>query len=412
MSSEEPSIIVATRPQLFHLLAEAAEIEHTLMCTYLYAAFSLKDGEDEGLTPEELAAIGRWRRSIVAVALDEMVHLLLVSNLSIAIGARPHFSRPNFPVAPGYFPAEVVVRLTRFDEATLDHFVYLERPRGFDLPDGEGFEPPREYVREEAYEGLMPSMQDYATIGHLYDALRANLVSVARRVGESMLFLGSPRSQVDRDAVDLEGVGVITDLASALRALDVIIEQGEGSPADREDSHYQRFTAIRHEYRELKRRNPSFEPGRPAATSPVMRRPPEPEGKVFVDAPLASRVLDLGNAVYATLLQLIVQAFHRAGPQASADQQALLGSAIELMHVLARIGRALTRLPASDSAPGINAGLSFTMLRGVEPHTPEAERRLLAERLQELADGARRLGALPGAAEIGAALQRQADTFR
>src|SRR5688500_1911197 len=40
-----PDSVIGGREQLFHLLAEAAEVEHTLMCCYLYAAFSLKRGE-------------------------------------------------------------------------------------------------------------------------------------------------------------------------------------------------------------------------------------------------------------------------------------------------------------------------------------------------------------------------------
>ena len=38
------------REVLVHALYEAAELEHNLMCTYLYAAFSLRDGESEGLS--------------------------------------------------------------------------------------------------------------------------------------------------------------------------------------------------------------------------------------------------------------------------------------------------------------------------------------------------------------------------
>src|SRR4051794_9953600 len=44
-----------TREELVHLLYEAAELEHTLMCTYLYAAFSLRSGEAEGLSAREAA---------------------------------------------------------------------------------------------------------------------------------------------------------------------------------------------------------------------------------------------------------------------------------------------------------------------------------------------------------------------
>lgn len=38
---DEPPITVGGREQLFNLLAEASEIEHALMCSYLFAAFSL-----------------------------------------------------------------------------------------------------------------------------------------------------------------------------------------------------------------------------------------------------------------------------------------------------------------------------------------------------------------------------------
>ena len=43
-------LLLPTREQLIHALYEAAELEHNLMCTYLYAAFSLKD-ETEVETP-------------------------------------------------------------------------------------------------------------------------------------------------------------------------------------------------------------------------------------------------------------------------------------------------------------------------------------------------------------------------
>ena len=57
------------------------------MCQYLFAAFSLKQRADEGLTPEELDAVTRWRRTIAHVATEEMLHLALVQNVLSAIGA-------------------------------------------------------------------------------------------------------------------------------------------------------------------------------------------------------------------------------------------------------------------------------------------------------------------------------------
>src|SRR6187399_1104574 len=64
-----------SREQALHALYEAAELEHNLMCTYLYAAFSLRDGEAEGLSPDEALAVTEWRRVLIRVAVEEMSHL-------------------------------------------------------------------------------------------------------------------------------------------------------------------------------------------------------------------------------------------------------------------------------------------------------------------------------------------------
>jgi hypothetical protein len=57
-------IVVQDREELIDLLCEAAEFEHTVMCSCLYAQWSLKRGPAGGVTAAELAAIGRWRRSL------------------------------------------------------------------------------------------------------------------------------------------------------------------------------------------------------------------------------------------------------------------------------------------------------------------------------------------------------------
>jgi len=44
------------REILINALYEASELEHDLMCTYLYAAASLRNGEAEGLSAAEAAA--------------------------------------------------------------------------------------------------------------------------------------------------------------------------------------------------------------------------------------------------------------------------------------------------------------------------------------------------------------------
>ena len=60
------------------------------MCQYLFAAFSLKQSTDGGLTSEELEAASRWRHAVAHVATEEMLHLAVVQNVLSAIGAAPH----------------------------------------------------------------------------------------------------------------------------------------------------------------------------------------------------------------------------------------------------------------------------------------------------------------------------------
>ena len=55
--STEPALTVDTREELVYLLGQACEIEHGLICEYLYAQFSLKRGPDEGLTEAQLARV-------------------------------------------------------------------------------------------------------------------------------------------------------------------------------------------------------------------------------------------------------------------------------------------------------------------------------------------------------------------
>jgi hypothetical protein len=376
-------VVVGSREQLLHLLAEAAEIEHTLMCSYLYAAFSLKRAGEPGVSVSQGEALERWRKAIMAVAVEEMGHLAIVANLTAAIGGRPHFGRPNFPVDAGYFPSGVAVRLRGFDAETLKHFIFLERPQDVPGKDSDLFAQ-HDYDREQAHLGLMPSAQDYATIGHLYEAIRANLVALERELGSEDLFLGDPASQVGRSVVDLDGVAPITDLASAQRAVDIIVEQGEGSSADSEVSHYQSFLAIQRELEAAVADDPVFTPAWPVADSPVLRQPPEPDGKVFVDHPDAATLLDLACATYGLLLRCLVQCFARADGSETA-QVALMAAAVELMHVLAEASAALARLPASDDVDSPNAGMTFTMLRGVEPLPARVERTVLRERAVALA---------------------------
>src|SRR5688572_32827489 len=104
LTSSVPNQNPISRETLIYQLYEAAELEHNLMCTYLYAAFSLKSGVEEGLSAAEADATARWRREMLKVAVEEMGHLTAVWNITAALGGSPRFGRMNFPLDTGGLP--------------------------------------------------------------------------------------------------------------------------------------------------------------------------------------------------------------------------------------------------------------------------------------------------------------------
>jgi hypothetical protein len=139
LAPPEHPIAVEHRGQLIYLLREAAELEHGIMCQYLFAAFSLKQSVDEGLSAEQLESVTSGRKVVGEVSRQEMLHLALVQNLLTSIGAAPHLGRPNLPSPTPYFPPDVQLALVPFGERALRHFLFLERPEGMPLEDAEGF---------------------------------------------------------------------------------------------------------------------------------------------------------------------------------------------------------------------------------------------------------------------------------
>src|SRR4029453_11564356 len=87
---------VESREELVWLLAQACELEHGLMCEYLFAQFTLKRSIDEGVSDQQLAKVAAWEQVLIDVTKQEMPHLALATNLLTAIGAAPHLHRPNF----------------------------------------------------------------------------------------------------------------------------------------------------------------------------------------------------------------------------------------------------------------------------------------------------------------------------
>ncbi|HEY5007358.1 MAG TPA: ferritin-like protein, partial [Caulobacteraceae bacterium] len=403
-------IVIQDREELFFLLCEAAEFEHAVMCSYLYAMWSLKRDASEGVTADELAAIERWRRSLRQVALEEMLHLSLVNNLLAATGSAPQLWRPAFPVSPGYFPANVVMRLSPFSRRSLDHFMYIERPEGVELVDGAGFDHPAHHVRPSRPDLLTPTPRDYASQGQLYHRILRGLAELVEEIGEENVFVGHDQAQVGRAEIGMPGLFAITDLASARRAIEEIVEQGEGAPAHQAASHFQRFSAIRDELDGLQRVRPDFEPARPVVENPCLdSEPGQPELSQICDQ-VTAKVVDLGNALYALLMRTYAQVFSPA-PLPRELRVELSAAATELMYAMSFVGEAATSLPAGVLSPGGNAGLTFALPIASSQLVQRCAAQILSERARELATAAGHLESSAPLAGLSGKLTTLADRF-
>ena len=220
--------MIEHREALIYMLCEAAELEHGIMCQYLFAAFSLKRDQrgphpGRGRHGDALAAA-----QISHVAAQEMLHLALVHNLLSAIGAAPHLARPNLPQPANHYPAGVQLALLPFGEQALRHFMFLERPEGMGLADAEGLAAVGRAQPRLSERDIVPRGQDFATVGHLYRSIEAGLAHLAERHGEDWLFVGPPRAQATAEHFGWPELIAGDRPGQRQRAIDEILEQGEG----------------------------------------------------------------------------------------------------------------------------------------------------------------------------------------
>src|SRR5919204_824031 len=380
----EAPFVIEHREALIYMLCEAAELEHGIMCQYLFAAFSLKQDEDEGLTPEELEAVTRWRRTIAHVATEEMLHLTLVQNVLSAIGAAPHLTRPNLPAPAHHYPAGVTLTLVPFGEPALQHFLFLERPEGMALKGAKGIDAPvHEAVPLIAEGDIVPQAQDFATIGHLYRSIEQGLAHLAEKFGERNLFVGPPRAQATSSDFRWPELVAVTDLASAQRALDTILEQGEGARGHWETAHFGQFVQILDEFRGLRSANRTFDPVRPVMFARV-RRGEHDDSIPLIGDRVTSLCTDLFNVGYELVLQILERYFAHT-EETNAQLATLANAAVTLMaSVLRPLGDLITTLPIGPEHPGRNAGPSFELFYEDDDLLPHRESAwaLLEERLR------------------------------
>lgn len=369
---------ITTRTDLLKLLCEAAELEHGIACSYLYAAFSLKrDVSEGGMTWEEQQKVRRWAAQIYFVASQEMLHLALVWNLTTAIGGTPYYFRPNFPQGPKYYPLKVPIALEPFGIASLRRFILYEHPRN--LKDEQKIKSLLTFPGEDAED------IQFGTVGELYGLIESGF----RNIDEKELFIGSPTQQMDPALVHFPDLVPVVDRTSAIKAIGEITEQGEGSTHDREDSHFGAFVSILNELWESRSQGTGFSPARPALRNPSADLE-RAYGAVAnpIDDPLAGRVAALFDSVYSLMLRMLAWSFEFDSAGNTAQLKKFCNVAIDIMpRVLLPLGEGLMLMPAGKKYPGKTAGPGFGLTRHIMlPPSPDIALRLCRERVGELAE--------------------------
>jgi hypothetical protein len=280
---------IRSKDDLVDHLLQAAAVELQTIPMYLYAMYSIGGTGTSRWNPGVSA-----QRLIRSIVIEEMLHLCLVRNILVALGAGDKvtlYSENFIPDYPEYMlhrhPPLLLHTAPCTKEVANNVFMEFERP----------------YAKPEQ-EGKPPKGQ-YATIGLFYTAIKKGLERL-----DSPTLWASPHTELQYVAAywNKDGGGAplaVKDLKTAKTALKMIVDQGEGADPDRPSvsidplkpkpgmdqlPHYTKFQRIA----------TGIE-----AIGPVWKVPTDPKSFEYADDKAATAINDLFNAVYCYVLHFI-----------------------------------------------------------------------------------------------------------
>lgn len=317
-------------------LQAALEVEHLTIPVYMTGMYTIRPGTNRTAY-----------YAIRSVLLEEMLHMTLVANLLNAVGGTVKVAHPEFigkypvklPMSDTELPA---IGLQHFSKKALETFLIIEKPRSFHI---------------EANEG-----SGWTSIGQFYATIERGLIALVREHGEHNVFTGSPKTQVGpQDFYNSGGeVFPVTGLDSAMTAIQVISEQGEGAHGSIWDSDEQLFheeSQLAHYFRfnEIatgRHYGPHDAPDRSPSGSlldvtwedayPIKGESTVADYKKYQDTSAVHAQAVAFNETYATLLSCIERAFHGAPRK--------MALAVPLMLKLRDMAEQLFRNPHPDPA--------------------------------------------------------------
>jgi hypothetical protein len=351
---------VALRQELALLLKQAAELEHAVMCQYIFAAVSMKTAASEGgVSWANLENMRVWRAHIMTVAREEMEHLGLVINLLTAIGEAPVLQRRNFPFTVSFEGLDFPLSLEPFSVDTVRRFALIEMPQKLER-DSRGWQ-----LLGANDPHFSPA--HYDLIARLYDRVEELFTTLP----EDMLFIGPADAQFVTEEIfpgAIRGISLagapaynvdlraVIDRPSAVSVIQQIKEEGEGAKEHGgPDSHFAIFLDILEAL--MASEDPGFAPGRPCVVNPTLVG----QGPGVVTHPVTRKVMALFDTCYHTLVLALIRYFAHTD-ESETDLEALQqASFFPMMTTVIRpLAECLTRLPAHKGGPDA-AGPSFVL---------------------------------------------------
>ncbi|OSM05067.1 ferritin-like domain-containing protein [Magnetofaba australis] len=232
------------KQKLYTLLQAAFELELSTIPAYFTAMASIQPGSNQ-----HASAIIR------SVMMEEMLHMVLAGNVLTSLGGAVTLNADHIPRYPvnlefqgqKFQDRDFDVNLAPFSQDAIETFMKIELPT--------------EFVRKAQPEHKLLSSEMTVpgiTIGAFYHSVEQMLKQLCDAYPEAEVFSGDPAHQITENYYWAGGGQpvAVTNLASALEALNVIIRQGEGSGGSiadgdahyfdqpQEVAHYFRFNEI------------------------------------------------------------------------------------------------------------------------------------------------------------------------
>lgn len=400
---------IADREELVVALRQAAELEVAVMLQYIYAAYSIpnyvtgREYVQRGLwTPAQLnLACGDgqekdkygMRGVLLEISHEEMIHFLMVNNILMAMGEPFYPANPNFGEIDRYCPIDVDLALEPLNANSIHRFMRLEMPDFL----------AEELTERDVEDPIGDRLHRYGSLSELYRQIREAIETIPDLFltkkgpagGEHHLFLRDDFNQ-HHPHYQLQ----VEDVNSALFAIDVITEQGEGCDANSpkfDRSHYQQFRRMaaalaQEQFPKDNNSDPlPWNPSYPALRNPTLHS--KDCTTSVVTAAETAIVMQICDESYFIMMQLMVQHFGLM-PNGSLRRSKLMNAAIDIMAGMVRpLGELLMTMPSGKR--GRTAGPSFNMAtQPVYIPTPEIAYQAIARRFERLSHQAKKCPAI------------------